>query len=89
MVEIVKKIWEVKLVREIVLLIATAVAAAFVTSAGPLLDIVNTKQTYADLISSFNVWLGSFVLAAIQTVVRQLIAFALAHLAGSHLGATG
>lgn len=78
-------IWENKIAREVVLLLVSAVAAQFVFSGAELVNAIDEATTWADLWGSVTAWILAFSFAAVQTGIKQVVAWALSRAANRKL----
>lgn len=81
----IKTIWENKIAKEFLLLIATTVAAQLVLGLGELNASIETAKSWGDVLRSGTAWVQAFTFSAGLTIVRQAIAWSIAKMAGSQL----
>jgi len=70
-------IWSNALFREVVLLVASAVAAQFLISAPDLLSALDSAENFSDVWVSGKAWADAFLFAGVITVVKQAVAWAI------------
>lgn len=78
-------IWENKVARELALLVVSAIAAQFVFSAAELVAIVDEAKDWTDLWANGTAWALAFSFAAVQTGIKQIVAYALSRAANRKL----
>lgn len=78
-------IWENKITREAFLLIVSALSAQFVFSAAQLVAIVDEAKSWTDLWSNGTAWALAFSFAAVQTLIKQAVAYGLSRAANKRL----
>ena len=80
-----RRIWENKLAKELVLFVAAGIAAQMALGLNELLGMVNTSKSWGALLTSAQGWALTFSFTLAQTVVKQGLAWAIAHLGGTAL----
>lgn len=78
-------IWDNKIAREAVLLVVSAIAAQFVFSGAELVNAIDEARTWSDLWGSLTAWTLAFSFAAVQTGIKQIVAWALSRAANRKL----
>lgn len=78
-------IWENKVAREVALLVVSAIAAQFVFSGAELVNAIDEAKDWSDLWASASAWGLAFSFAAVQTGIKQVVAWALSRAADRKL----
>lgn len=86
---IARTIWENKFIREAILLIVSALATQFVFSAAELVSAIDEAKDWTDLWVSGTAWVLAFSFAAVQTAIKQAVAYALSRAADRKLAGVG
>jgi len=72
------KIWDNHWAREAILFVVSALATQFAFSAADLLSVLQTAHDWKELWADSTAWLNAFLFAFVITLIKQVVAAALA-----------
>lgn len=77
-----RRLWDSPLIREFFLLVVATVAVQLALGLGDLLSMLETAQSWGDIILSFTSWFNAFSFALAITLIKQALVWAVQKLAG-------